>query len=119
MPPRSRSLSGRLLSRLSALSGIDIALWDIKGKHLNCPIHMLLGGQVRDRLRMYGWVAGEETGDYIEHFKTSVAEDKFTCYKMCPVPAVGVRLSFTEAVRDHLSVPAAHLRPPQPRFRAL
>ena len=72
----------------SALSGVDIALWDIRGKHFNCPIHMLLGGQVRDKLRMYGWVAGEETGDYIDNFKTSVAEDKFTCYKMCPVPAV-------------------------------
>jgi len=38
---------------MSALSGIDQALWDIAGKHFNVPIHTLLGGSVRDRIRVY------------------------------------------------------------------
>jgi galactonate dehydratase len=38
---------------MSALSGIDQALWDIAGKHFGVPIHTLLGGHVRDRLRVY------------------------------------------------------------------
>jgi galactonate dehydratase len=38
---------------MSALSGIDQALWDIAGKHFDVPIHTLLGGHVRDRLRVY------------------------------------------------------------------
>lgn len=38
---------------MSALSGIDQALWDIAGKHFGVPIHALLGGAVRDRLRVY------------------------------------------------------------------
>jgi len=44
---------------MSALSGIDIALWDIAGKAAGLPIHRLLGGACRDRIRMYRSVAGQ------------------------------------------------------------
>ena len=47
----------------SAVSGLDQALWDIAGKHFNTPVHQLLGGQVRDRIRMYGWVGGDEPNE--------------------------------------------------------
>ncbi|MCY7326252.1 MAG: galactonate dehydratase [Microbacteriaceae bacterium] len=52
----------------SAVSGIDQALWDIAGKSLGVPVHRLLGGAVRDRIRAYGWVGGDdpmEVGDHI------------------------------------------------------
>jgi galactonate dehydratase len=38
---------------MSAISGIEIALWDILGKHLNVPVWRLLGGKVRDKVRVY------------------------------------------------------------------
>jgi len=42
---------------MSAISGIEIALWDIKGKALSMPIYELLGGKIRDKLWCYGrWV---------------------------------------------------------------
>ncbi len=44
----------------SAVSGIDQALWDLAGKRLGVPVHHLLGGPVRERIRMYGWVGGDE-----------------------------------------------------------
>jgi galactonate dehydratase len=40
---------------MSAMSGIDQALWDIQGKTLGVPVHRLLGGAVRLRLRAYRW----------------------------------------------------------------
>lgn len=43
----------------SAVSGIDQALWDIKGKRLGVPVHDLLGGKVRDRMMVYPWVGGD------------------------------------------------------------
>ena len=38
---------------MSAIAGIDQALWDIKGKYHDAPIHQLLGGRVRDKMRVY------------------------------------------------------------------
>lgn len=47
----------------SALSGIEQALWDIKGKALGVPVYELLGGLARDRIRVYGWVGGDRPSD--------------------------------------------------------
>lgn len=71
----------------SAISGVEHALWDILGKSLNVPVHQLLGGQVRDRIRVYGWIRGGATGDYIENFLHQVEERKFTAYKFSPIEA--------------------------------
>ncbi len=50
----------------TVLSGIDIALWDIKGKELGVPVYRLLGGPVRDTVRAYGnyWFLGATKDDY-------------------------------------------------------
>ena len=48
----------------SAVSGIDQALWDIAGKKLGVPIYQLLGGAVRDRIRIYGHVNGGDPWDF-------------------------------------------------------
>ena len=51
---------------MSALSGLDQALWDIKGKALGVPVWQLLGGKVRDRIQCYAWIGGdkpEEVGE--------------------------------------------------------
>lgn len=44
---------------MSALSGIDQALWDIKGKHYGCPVYELIGGHVRERIMVHGWIGGD------------------------------------------------------------
>jgi galactonate dehydratase len=43
---------------MTAISGIEQALWDIKGKWLNVPVYELLGGRVRDRVRVYNHLGG-------------------------------------------------------------
>ena len=48
---------------MSALSGIDIALWDLKGRKLNVPVHQLLGGKVRQKVQVYAWVGGDRPSD--------------------------------------------------------
>lgn len=52
---------GPILS--SAISGIEQALWDIKGKSLNLPVYELLGGPVRERIRVYSWIGGDRPSD--------------------------------------------------------
>ncbi len=48
---------------MSALSGIDQALWDIKGKYYNAPVHDLIGGKVRNFIRSYSWIGGDRPDD--------------------------------------------------------
>ena len=45
---------------MSAIAGIDQALWDIKGKDLGQPVYELLGGACRDRMKTYSWVGGDD-----------------------------------------------------------
>ena len=54
---------------MSALSGIDMALWDIKGRALGVPVHQLLGGPVRDKIRSYCWIGGDRPSGLIEGAK--------------------------------------------------
>jgi len=66
---------------MSALSGLDIALWDIKGKCLDVPVYQLLGGRVRDRVRVYGWVGGDKPTDVAEAAEKRKKQG-FTAVKM-------------------------------------
>ena len=47
------------------VSGIETALWDIKGKALNVPIYELLGGRARDRIKVYSWIGGDRPDDVV------------------------------------------------------
>lgn len=48
---------------MSAIAGIDQALWDIKGKALGVPVYELLGGACRDTLKVYRWIGGDRPSD--------------------------------------------------------
>lgn len=66
---------------MSALAGIDQALWDIKGKALGVPVSELLGGSVRDRIRVYSWIGGDRPSDTAAAAKAAVGRG-FTAVKM-------------------------------------
>ena len=66
---------------MSALSGIDQALWDIKGKALGVPIYELLGGAVRDKMKIYGWVNGDSLKELENRAKDRIAKG-FEAVKM-------------------------------------
>src|SRR5215203_4750824 len=51
---------------MGALSAIDIALWDIAGKHFGVPVHRLLGGPTRDKARVYTHVFGETREELVQ-----------------------------------------------------
>ncbi|KAL4970187.1 uncharacterized protein BDV14DRAFT_187063 [Aspergillus stella-maris] len=66
---------------MSALSGIDIALWDLKARRLGLPIYELLGGKVRDKLKVYAWIGGDRPGDVEAQAKARIAQG-FKAIKM-------------------------------------
>ena len=66
---------------MSALAGIDQALWDIRGKSLGVPVYELLGGAVRERMRIYGWVHGDTLAELAAAARRRIA-DGFTAVKI-------------------------------------
>ncbi len=52
---------------MGALSAIDIALWDIKGKYFNAPVWQLISGKCRDKVRVYAHINGKTVEEQIEH----------------------------------------------------
>lgn len=69
---------------MSAISGIDMALWDIKGKYHDAPIHALLGGQVRDKVRSYCWIGGDRPADLEAGAKQLMAQGFDACkFNIC------------------------------------
>jgi galactonate dehydratase len=51
---------------MSALAGLDQALWDLKGKAFGMPAWEMLGGKVRERIRAYAWIGGDRPADIAE-----------------------------------------------------
>ena len=69
-----------------ALSGIEIALWDIIGKALDQPIYNLIGGPVRPKLRVYanGWAKGDDPDSIANQALNIVSEREFNALKFDP-----------------------------------
>lgn len=66
---------------MSAISGIDQALWDIKGKVFGAPVYELIGGRCRDRVKVYSWIGGDRPSDVGAAAKEKQNEG-FTAVKM-------------------------------------
>jgi len=97
----------------SAVSAIEMALWDIAGKAAGLPVYKLLGGKVRDRVRVYNGgvrfpMTGQAPDDYAKAMaKMKAARERFTIIKQgigfhSPMPATVPNFFLGEAVSSSL-----------------
>lgn len=66
---------------MSAIAGIDQALWDIKGKFFNAPVYQLMGGKCRESIKVYSWIGGDRPSD-VGKAAIEVVSKGFTAVKM-------------------------------------
>lgn len=81
-----------------AMAGIEMACWDILGKSLGVPVHTLLGGKVRDNVRVYanGWYSGERTPEGFAEKATEVVAKGYTALKFDPFGDAHMQMSRKE-----------------------
>ncbi len=94
---------------MSALAGLEQALWDLKGKVLGLPAWEMLGGQVRDRVRAYAWIGGDRPHE-IEEAAKARREQGFTAVKMnatAELDWIGTPRLFDEVVKRVQAAQAA------------
>jgi len=91
---------------MSALSAIDQALWDIKGKRLGAPVWDLLGGKVRNKVRAMVLLDGGTIDDFVASARRAVA-DGFTAAKFTPFPQGWSELSYAQLIRQNTAIVAA------------
>lgn len=65
----------------TAAASIEQALWDIKGRRHDLPVHEFLGGAVRERVRVYAWAGGDRPADVVAQVKARIAQG-YTAVKM-------------------------------------
>lgn len=87
---------------MSAIAGIDQALWDIKGRHHGAPVHQLLGGPVRKTVQAYTWIGGDDPEHLAASAKAFIARG-FTALKMLATETV-------HSISDYGAVDAAVAR---------
>ena len=101
---RSSSFRGASIS--AALSAIDVALWDIAGKHYGAPVYSLLGGRHRDRIRMCALCPADTVEVAASSTAAAVAEGH-TAVKITPIPPGFSQLSQARLMRETVARVAA------------
>ena len=92
----SRFPGGSILN--AAISGIEIACWDLKGKALGVPVYELIGGRCRDRVRVYLGVSGSTPREVADSAKRA-RDLGFTAVKMAPHPPDAEKLPWDQVLR--------------------
>ena len=83
----------------SAISGIDLALWDIAGKAASLPVYSLLGGKTRDRVRVYHGIYGDSPSGVGRH-AVQLMDEGYSAFKTSPLPSNWREIPWRQALRE-------------------
>ena len=96
------SFRGNSLS--SAVSAVDMALWDIKGKRLSAPVWDLLGGKVRNKVRAIAQgVSGKTPEEFAEKVKI-LKDDGYTAVKFTPMPSDWPSYTYSKLIDESVRI---------------
>src|ERR1044072_4030302 len=86
---------------MSALAGLEQALWDLKGRALGLPAWQMLGGKVRDKVRSYAWIGGDSPHEIADAAEVR-RNQGFTAVKMnatAELDWIGTATTFAEVAK--------------------
>ncbi|MBP1840938.1 D-mannonate dehydratase ManD [Formosa algae] len=98
---------------MTAIAGIDMALWDIKGKVAGLPVYELLGGKSREKIRVYGHANGQDIDDTLHHLDQLISEG-FTAVRLqCAIPGLEGTYGTLAGKKDYFELQSDRPLPPE------
>ncbi len=94
----SRFPGGSIIN--AAISGIETALWDLKGKIHGVPVYQLIGGRCRDKVRVYRGIGGGTPQQAADDARRAVEQEGFTAVKMSPQPPESEKMVWGKVLRE-------------------
>ena len=98
---------------MTAIAGIDMALWDIKGKVAGLPVYELLGGKSREKIRVYGHANGQDIDDTLHHLDKLISEGYNAVRLQCAIPGLEGTYGTLAGKKDYFELQSDRPLPPE------
>lgn len=98
---------------MAAIAGIDMALWDIKGKVANLPVYQLLGGKSRHKIKVYAHANGDTIEDTLDHAAQLIEEGFTTMRLQCKIPGLEGTYGTLAGKKDYYELQSTRSLPPE------
>ena len=98
---------------MTAIAGIDMALWDIKGKVAGLPVYELLGGKSREKIRVYGHANGQDIDDTLHHLDQLISEGYTAVRLQCAIPGLEGTYGTLAGKKDYFELQSDRPLPPE------
>jgi len=98
---------------MSAIAGIDMALWDLKGKAANLPVYQLLGGKSRTKIKVYGHANGQNIEETLEHLGKLIEKGYKAVRLQCAIPGLAGTYGTLGDKKDYYKMQSDRPLPPE------
>lgn len=98
---------------MTSIAGIDMALWDLKGKAAGMPVYQLLGGRSRDKIKVYGHANGQSIDDTLNHLGKHIEEGYKAVRLQCAIPGLAGTYGILADKKDYYELQSNRPLPPE------
>lgn len=98
---------------MTSIAGIDMALWDIKGKAAGLPVYQLLGGKSREKIKVYGHASGQTIDDTLDHLGKLIDQGFKAVRLQCAIPGLEGTYGTLAEKKDYYELQSDRPLPPE------
>ncbi len=98
---------------MTAIAGIDMALWDLKGKAAGLPVYQLLGGKSRTKIKVYGHANGQTIDETLDHLGNLIKQGFKAVRLQCAIPGLAGTYGTLADKKDYYEMQSSRSLPPE------